>query len=96
MRGRHYPFILDLGDLEEVACHTVGPRSYFSALREELDYCHQVDGVFVLATHYHAFERQTEDGYAVGKVVNELVDMAAGFPGTKFVGFNAIWKARIK
>lgn len=96
VRGRHYPFVLDLGDHEEVSCHTVGPRSLFGLLRKELDYCYQLDGVFVLATHYHAFERQTQDGYTVGKVVNELVDTAAGFPGVEFVGLNAIWKGRTK
>lgn len=92
IRGRRYPFVLDMGDHEEVSCHTVGPRSHYGHLRQELVYCHEVGGVFVLATHYHAFERQTVDGYAVGKVVNELIDMAAGLPGTEFLGFNAIWK----
>jgi peptidoglycan/xylan/chitin deacetylase (PgdA/CDA1 family) len=94
VRGRRYPFILDLGDHQEVACHTVGPRSNFSALRRELDYCYQSDGVFVLATHYHAFERRTEDGHAIGKVVNELADRAAGFSDTRFVKFNNLWEGR--
>lgn len=94
IRDRHYPFILDLGDHKELSCHTVGPRSSCAKLRQELNYCHDADGIFVLATHYHAFERQTDDGFKVGRVVHELVDMAATFPGTEFVGFNTIWQCR--
>ena len=94
IRRRHYPFILDLGDHAELSCHTVGPRSNFAKLRQELSYCHDAGGVFVLATHYHAFERQTEDGFKIGEVVHELVDRAAALPGTEFVGFNAIWPCR--
>lgn len=92
IRGRRYPFILDLGDHEEVSCHTVGPQSSYRELREELRYCHDVDGVFVLATHYHAFERETKDGFKVGKVVHELIDMAAAYTDTQFLGFNSIWQ----
>jgi len=93
LRGRRYPFILDMGNHEEVSCNTVGPRSHFGRLRQELSYCHKEDGIFVLATHYHAFGRQTEDGITVGKAVYELIEMAAGLPGTEFLGFNDIWKS---
>jgi hypothetical protein len=96
IRGRRYPFILDLGDHKEVSCNTVGPRSCYRTLQQELRYCHAVDGVFVLATHYHAFERQTEDGHTIGNVVNELIDKAASLPGTEFIGFNAVWKSSPK
>lgn len=91
VRSRKYPFMLDLGDHKEIACHTVGPRSSYQDLRKELRFCHEVGGIFVLATHYHAFDRVTEDGIKVGKAVHGLIDMAAAFPGTQFVGFNSIW-----
>ena len=86
-----YPHILDFGDHKEIYCHTVGPRSYRSRLVRELEYCQQAAGVFVLATHYHAFARTTQDGFSIGKVVYELVDRAMRHPATHFVGFNSIW-----
>lgn len=94
VRRRRYPHILDFGDHGEIACHTVGPRSSWRQLVRELNYCRGTDGTFVLATHYHAFERETEDGYKVGKVVYELIERAAAFPETQFLGFNSIWKKR--
>ena len=96
MYGRSYPYVLDLGDHEEVSCHTVGPRSNFASLCENLDYCRKSGGIFVLATHYHAFDRKTTDGHPIGKVVYELVDKAAGYSGTEFVRFNSIWKSHVK
>jgi len=87
-----YPYIMDLGDHKEVAYHTVGPGSVASSLFRELDYCHQSDGVFILSTHYHAFDRSTVDGSTVGKVVYELIDKAMGYQKTKFVTINSIWE----
>lgn len=86
-----YPYVLDLGDHKEVYCHTVGPKSYRRKLVRELEYCHQTDGVFVLATHYHAFDRTTQDGNSIGRVVHELVERAMSYSATHFVGFNSIW-----
>jgi peptidoglycan/xylan/chitin deacetylase (PgdA/CDA1 family) len=92
--GKHYPFIIDLGDHEEVSCHTVGPRSNFDDLCKKLEYCHQSDGIFVLATHYPAFEKKTQDNHAIGDAVYHLVDTAAALPRIEFAKFNSIWKGR--
>jgi len=91
VRRHQYPYILDFGDHREVAYHTAGPRSHRKNLFEELRYCHGQDGVFVLATHYHAFDRQTMDGEPVRKLLFDLLDAAGGMPGVSFVGVNSIW-----
>ena len=86
-----YPYILDMGDHKEVSYHTVGPRSQSKQLFSELDYCARNNGVFVLSTHYHAFERNTQDGGTVRALVFDLIDRAMAMPDTKFLGINAIW-----
>jgi len=91
VKHHQYPYILDLGDHKEVSYHTVGPRSERKFLFEELHYCRDQEGVFVLATHYHAFNRQTRDGETVRKLLFDLLDQAKGMPDVSFVGVNSIW-----
>lgn len=91
IKRKTYPFVMDLGDHKEVAYHTVGPQTTYSNLLKELMYCSEKNGVFVIATHYHAFERITEDGYTVRKAVFDLIDKAMALNGAEFVGINKIW-----
>ena len=91
VRKQRYPYILEIGDHKEVDYHTVGPKSKRKELFAALDYCDQSDGVFVLSTHYHAFDRLTQDGQTVRSLVFDLIDRASGKAQVKFVGINSIW-----
>ena len=91
VRNRQYRYILDMGNHKEVGFHTVGPRSKRKMLFEEMNYCHERDGVFVLAAHYHAFPRKTDDGESVKTLLFDLIDKAVGMSGVEFVGINSIW-----
>jgi predicted deacetylase len=91
VRGMLYPHILDMGDHLEVQYHTVGPRSQRKKLLQELEYCKSNNGVFVLSTHYHAFEKQTQDGQTVQKLVMDLIDNAGNCADVRFLGINSIW-----
>lgn len=91
IRGRSYPFVLQWADHKEVAYHTVGPGSIRNQMIDEFDYCHATNGVYVLATHYHAFDFEVASGGTVRELVYELVDRASGRPGVSFVGINDIW-----
>ena len=91
LRKRRYPHILDIGDHKEVEYHTVGPRSQRKALIAELDYCDEHDGIFVLSTHYHAFDRCTMDNQTVRSLLFDLINRASGKAGVEFVGINSIW-----
>lgn len=91
IKRRRYPYVLNLGDRKEVEYHTVGPGSYKNELFDELDYCFDMDGVFVLSTHYHAFDRRTQDGETVRSLVFDLIDRAIAKQGVEFLGINSIW-----
>ena len=91
VRRKKYPYVMDLGDHKEVSFHTAGPKSDYKALVSELEYCRQHDGIYVLSTHYHAFERPTLSGDSVRKILLKLLNRAAGLPGAEFVGINSIW-----
>ena len=88
---RAYPHVLDFRNHKEVTYHSVGPGSISKELIDELDYCYSNGGVYVLATHYHAFDRPVTSGGTVRDVVYTLVDRAHGKRGVSFVGINDIW-----
>ena len=91
LRNRQYPYVIECGDHKEIGYHTVGPRSIRKRLFQELEYCREKNGVFVLATHYHAFDRKTENGETVRHLLFDLLETAQGFPGVSFQGINSIW-----
>jgi len=91
VRKMPYPYVLDMGNHKEVGYHTAGPRSRRKQLFSDLDYCERNNGVFVISTHYHAFDRKTQDGETVRALVFDLIDRAIAWPDTEFVGINTIW-----
>lgn len=91
VRRQRYPYILNLGDHKEVEYCTVGPGSHREALLRELDYCCDMDGIFVLSTHYHAFDKVTPDGHTVRSVVYSLIDRVMTKKNVNFLGINSIW-----
>jgi len=88
---KSYPYVLDMGDHKEIGYHTVGPKSTSVQLLAELDYCARKNGVFVLATHYHAFDKRTQDGNTVRALLYKLIDRAMALPDTRFLGINTVW-----
>ncbi len=91
IRRRTYPYVLEWADHKEVAYHTVGPDSIRDQMIDRFDYCHAVNGIYVLATHYHAFDFKVASGGTVRDLVYELVDRASGRQNVSFVGINDIW-----
>lgn len=89
--GHHYAHVLDFGTHKELDYHSVGPSSDLRVLRRDLDFCIEQDGVFVLATHYHAFARQLLSGETVQAAVFALIDRAVGRTQVEFVGINSAW-----
>jgi len=69
---------------------TAGPAVALSELQAGLRGC-PTGGVFVLATHYHAFERAMQSGESVGEAVRAIVDEARRIPGVEFVDYDRLW-----
>ncbi|MCH2184334.1 hypothetical protein MK280_00520 [Myxococcota bacterium] len=70
---------------------TVGPDSDLEKLDTQLQNCRSHNGVFVLATHYHAFGRRMRSGQTIGDGVMHLVDRAASWPEVEFVDYKGLW-----
>ncbi len=70
---------------------TVGPSTELEALEKSFSECGARKGIFVLATHYHAFERSLEGGEMVGEIVRRLVDRVRGSGEVKFQTYDQVW-----
>ncbi|HDY90378.1 MAG TPA: DUF2334 domain-containing protein [bacterium] len=91
VKKHQYPYLLNLGDHKEVSYHTFGPNSSFHDLKREFEYCYDHDGVYILSTHYHAFDRIARDGRTVRALINDIIDLAQSKSNIKYVGINEIW-----
>lgn len=70
---------------------TISPSVSLPDLQQHLRACPRKDGVFVLATHYHAFERKLKSGESIAAGVFALVDEARRIQGTEFVTYDELW-----
>lgn len=71
--------------------HTVGPEHDLKALLGDLEECRRQDGVFIMATHYHAFDRRMSSGETIRDGVMKLIDQASRFEDVQFVGYGGLW-----
>jgi len=69
---------------------TVGPESDLKALKHTFERCHAEGGVFILATHYHAFDRQLVGGETVRQAIEELVEAAKGVGEVEFQTYDQV------
>jgi hypothetical protein len=72
---------------------TIGPSTDLQALEEAFDACRQQDGIFILATHYHAFGRLLPGGERVGDTVVRFVDEALSLEGVEFATYDGVWNS---
>ena len=82
---RHY-----LG-FQQAPYQTLGPSQSLPQLEASLIRCQQEKGTFILATHYHAFERRLTSGETVGEGLLRLIDLAQSSAGTEFIGYEELW-----
>ncbi len=75
----------------QVPYQTVGPDHGLPELCRSLEVCRRVGGVFVLATHYHAFDRRMKSGESIREGVMRLVELAGSFSETRFVRYEGLW-----
>lgn len=78
---------------KQLPYQTVGPSTDLKLLEEALKSCRAQDGIFVLATHYHAFERTLEGGEKVGAVVGRILDTVRNDPGVEFRTYDQVWSS---
>jgi hypothetical protein len=91
VRGIDYPHVLRFSDHKEVGYVSLTPAQTLSAIRHQFEGIAAANGVFVLAVHYHAFDKPLKSGERIGDVVTMLVEQAAKLPDTRFCSYRQLW-----
>lgn len=86
-----YPFILDYKNYKELHSQLLYPSTILSDLIHQLNIVRENDGIFVLATHYHAFDKKIKSGQTIGNAFHQIIDIASGFSNIEFVSYKNIW-----
>ena len=72
MRGRPYPFVVNLGTHKELIAYSLTPLVTYDKLKADFDHCNGVGAPFVLATHYWEVNRHAE----LYETLHRLIDYA--------------------
>lgn len=67
------------------------PNSNLKELEYSLEKVNQHNGIFVLATHYHSFEKRIKSGEKIKYALKKLLEKASKFEGIHFVSYKDIW-----
>jgi len=83
-----YPFVLNMGDHNEVMGNSVTPTSKLETLIHHLRYANQYRGVFCLATHYWEFDAPAP--VKVREQLREIIRVARSFEYMKWASLGDI------
>lgn len=84
--GVGVPWVLDLGDHREIGGNAVTPLAELKANQRALECASDVGGVFCAATHYWELDAPSAHHRdpAVGDHLQELIEQAFRYPGTRW------------
>ena len=93
MGRRPFHAIQSFSRFMQAPYQTVGPSTDLAALEQAFDVCREDGGTFILATHYHAFDRRLQGGERVGDVVRRFVDNALSLENVEFSTYDDLWNS---
>jgi hypothetical protein len=93
IKKMQYPYVLCFPDHKEVSFYSITPDQHLDFLINGFKKCARVDGVFILAVHYHAFERRIKTGQKIADVVNLLVKMASRENHVQYLTWEELWRS---
>lgn len=89
--GIPFPYILSFGNHKEIAYCSLTPSQDLDKIIFYFEQCIKANGVFVLAVHYHAFEKRLRSGECIRDVVYQMVDIAKGTENVEFLTYAQLW-----
>ena len=76
---------------KQLPYQTVGPSTDLEKLEQIFKTWRAEGGVFVMATHYHAFEKRLKGGETVGEIVYGLLERVRALSEIEFATYDQIW-----
>jgi len=90
---RKYPYVLDCYNHKEIGYYSLTPDINYEKLKDDYDFCREMNGSFILSTHYWEFNaKQTYDNNQKMKdVFYRFWDYVSSLNGVEFVTLNSIF-----
>ncbi|MBM3453683.1 MAG: hypothetical protein FJX80_00895 [Bacteroidetes bacterium] len=91
-RKNIYPFVIQNNRLSIVAHQRLQPGTDLKRIKEEIDYAHTNNGIFVLSTHCYAFNYKMKNGdQNMGEALIDIIKYAKKKPGIDFINLKQIF-----
>ena len=87
-----YPFVLDFKTHKEIAYYLLYPSTDLTELKKEVDFVHSVNGIFLLSTHYHAFQKKIRSGETIEYAFHSVLDYISGKDNVHFITYRELWR----
>ena len=94
---RKYPYVLDCYNHKEISYYSLTPDVSYESLKEDFDFCREMNGSFILATHYWEFAaKQSYDrNVQMGEVFNKFWEYVNKQDNISFVSVNSIFESNL-
>ncbi len=89
-----YPYVLSIHGHKEVAFCPVTPSQRMDRILYHFDKVRKLDGVFIIAVHYHAFNKKLKSGELIRDVLNSIVEKADALGNVQFCTYRQLWGAQ--
>ncbi|MEE9304007.1 MAG: DUF2334 domain-containing protein [Thiotrichaceae bacterium] len=89
-----YPYVYNFsGGHKEIDYYTLNPSTDINDLKQQIDFVHAVDGIFVLGIHYHAFSSKLQSGKTIEYGLHTLIDHLAQKDNVEYISYRELWKS---
>lgn len=89
-----YPYVLGINGHKEVTYFSVTPSQTLEHLLFCFKQCEKLNGVFILSTHYHAFDKKMRSGEYIRDIVDLLIEKASSSKNIEFCTYKQLWDQR--
>jgi len=86
-----YPFPVCIDGHKEVSYCSVTPSQTLSFIESTLSNCNKFDGVFILATHYHAFDKKLKSGEYIRDAIDHIIGQSKMYGDVKYCTYKQVW-----
>ena len=86
-----YPYVLSVSGHKEVAYCSVTPSQRMECIYQHFNKCMELDGVFIFATHYHAFNKRLKSGELIRDALVSILDKANSIDDVEFCTYRQLW-----
>ena len=86
-----YPYLLYFENHKEMDSHLLYPSTDLDELLKRLEFVHSINGIFSLATHYHAFKQRIKSGQTIEYAFNKIIERLMQLNNVDYITYKQLW-----